>query len=216
MTFRREQLIAKTITMLGLQDEMNARVDPDWIGRGRDWYRAIWIECAELMDHYGGWKWWKSSLRDTDQVMLEIVDIWHFGLSIRIREDRDHALAAEAIVSEWLTPLSTQGFLRDVERLAAGALNQREILVDVVPTLLAGIDRDFNDLYRAYIGKNVLNFFRQDHGYKDGTYVKTWHGREDNEHLVEVLASLDSDAPEYRAAVYASLVQRYPPLSPSK
>jgi dimeric dUTPase (all-alpha-NTP-PPase superfamily) len=214
MKIRREQVIAKTVTMLGLQDEMNARVDPDWIDRGREWYRAIWIECAELMDHYGGWKWWKSSRRDEEQVMLEIVDIWHFGLSIRIRPDRDHLRSATTIADEWLQPGVSHGFLADVERLASNALRERDILISAVPILLDQIGRNFDDLYRAYVGKNVLNFFRQDHGYKEGTYVKTWQEREDNEHLIEVLAALDCDAPTYRADVYVALAQRYPGLTP--
>jgi hypothetical protein len=36
------------------------------------------------------------------------------------------------------------------------------------------------DVYIAYIVKNCLNKFRQDFGYKDGTYIKEWQGREDN------------------------------------
>jgi len=60
------------------------------------------------------------------------------------------------------------------------------------------------------VGKNVLNFFRQDHGYKAGTYQKLWQGREDNEHLVEVLASLDMGAPDYSDLVYSGLLARYP------
>ena len=51
-------------------------------------------------------------------------------------------------------------------------------------TIMHLIEMDFDALYRSYVGKNVLNFFRQDHGYKEGTYVKNWAGREDNEHLV--------------------------------
>jgi hypothetical protein len=35
-------------------------------------------------------------------------------------------------------------------------------------------------LYRLYVGKNILNQFRQDHGYKDGSYIKVWDGDEDN------------------------------------
>jgi len=103
-----------------------------------------------------------------------------------------------------------------VEALATTALAERRFDVPVVPGLLAGLDRGFDDLYRSYVGKNVLNFFRQDHGYRDGSYVKTWQGREDNEHLVEVLAGLDSDAPDYRAAVYAGLAARYPAVSDSR
>jgi dimeric dUTPase (all-alpha-NTP-PPase superfamily) len=209
MSAARARLVAKTAAMLSLQDEMNSRVDADWIARDREWYRAIWIECAELMDHYGGWKWWKASHRDDEQVMLEIVDIWHFGLSIRIRPDRNHAAAAQTIADAWLQPARSQGFLVDVETLARAALDRHDVLVEVIPTLLAGIGRDFDDLYRAYVGKNVLNFFRQDHGYRDGTYRKTWAGREDNAHLVEILARLDCDAPDFRREVYAALSAAY-------
>ena len=59
------------------------------------------------------------------------------------------------------------------------------------------------------IGKNVLNFFRQDNGYKDGTYVKTWNGREDNEHLVDLVSPLDSDAADFADQVYRALEGRY-------
>ena len=209
-TSARAELIVKKSAILALQDEMNSRVDPDWQARARAWYRAIWIECAELMDHYGGWKWWKSSPQDVEQAMLEIVDIWHFGLSIRIRPDRDHARAAAAIVEEWLQPQPSQGFLRDVETLAQHALGTHDFLVAMVPPLLQDIGRDFEALYRAYIGKNVLNFFRQDHGYKAGTYHKIWHGREDNAHLIEVLSELDSNASDFREMVYHALEARYP------
>ncbi len=199
----------KITAMLALQDEMNSRVDADWLQRGREWYRAIWIECAELMDHYGGWKWWKSSTQDREQVLLEIVDIWHFGLSIRIPLDRDFTRAARQIALEWTAPNTSHGFLRDVETLAAHALTTQGFQVAMVPTLLAAIDAGFDDLHRAYIGKNVLNFFRQDHGYKDGSYRKLWQGREDNAHLAEVLDRLDSDRVSFREDVYAALKARY-------
>jgi hypothetical protein len=60
------------------------------------------------------------------------------------------------------------------------------------------------------VGKNVLNFFRQDHGYKDGSYIKVWQGREDNEHLVDVVNQLDSNDSSFRDDVYRGLVARYP------
>lgn len=206
----RSAMIAKTVVMLEMQDGMNSRVDGDWFNQERAWYRAIWIECAELMDHYGGWKWWKSSQKDVEQVMLEIVDIWHFGLSMRINADRDHAVAAARIVDQWVAPQVTGGFLADVERLASVALSEKSFLVAIVPALLADIGRGFDDLYRAYVGKNVLNYFRQDHGYREGGYRKVWNGREDNEHLVDILSELDADEPDYRDRVYAALAQRYP------
>ena len=39
---------------------------------------------------------------------------------------------------------------------------------------------DLETLYRLYVGKNILNQFRQDNGYKDGSYIKEWNGKEDN------------------------------------
>lgn len=42
------------------------------------------------------------------------------------------------------------------------------------------IELSFNELYQRYLVKNVLNRFRQDHGYADGSYIKTWNNDEDN------------------------------------
>lgn len=204
-----DTVAAKARVMLQMQDDMNARVDADWIARDREWYRAVWIECAELMDHYGGWKWWKATSGDHAQALLEIVDIWHFGLSMRITPARDFARAAAAIAAEWRSPVAIAGFLDGVERLAVAALGEQRFDVAVIPALLAALGRDYDDLYRAYVGKNVLNFFRQDHGYREGGYVKSWAGREDNEHLVDVLAGLDVDDAGFRTAVYDGLATRY-------
>ena len=68
---------------------------------------------------------------------------------------------------------------------------------------------DFDSLYSAYVGKNVLNFFRQVHGYKEGTYVKNWAGREDNEHLAELVAIMDTNAENFSDEVYRALEGRY-------
>ena len=75
--------------------------------------------------------------------------------------------------------------------------------------VMALIEMDFDSLYRTYVGKNVLNFFRQDNGYKEGTYVKNWAGREDNEHLVELVAKLDKNAEDFSQQVYEALQNRY-------
>lgn len=202
-------LIEKTRVMLVMQDEMNRHVDADWLARGRAWYRAIWIECAELMDHYGGWKWWKHATPDLEQAMLEIVDIWHFGLSLRITPARDFDFIAATVVTEWESPPPALDFLEEVERLALAALGERRFAVGSVANLVAFCGGDFDTLYRTYVAKNVLNVFRQDHGYRAGTYQKTWQGREDNVVLAELVAGLDSDDPAFREQVYAALAQAY-------
>ena len=68
---------------------------------------------------------------------------------------------------------------------------------------------DFETLHVGYIGKNVLNFFRQDNGYKEGTYNKQWDGVEDNEHLVDIVSGLDSSAPDFADTLYQKMQERY-------
>ena len=75
--------------------------------------------------------------------------------------------------------------------------------------LLFAAGMTFDDLYKQYVGKNVLNFFRQDHGYKDGSYKKVWQGREDNEHLTEIQDSLDVSAADFSDQIYQQLKLRY-------
>lgn len=208
-------LIPKLATMLSLQDTMNSTVDADWRDHDRAWFRAIWIECAELMEHYGAWKWWRRTEPDLDQVMLEIVDIWHFGLSLHLGHEHDRDRAAAALAAQWRVPLAATDFHDAVEQLALRALRQREFLVGAVPVLLEHLGRDFDDLYRAYVGKNVLNIFRQDHGYRRGDYRKFWQGREDNEHLVDILRLLDADDPDFQRAIYAALAERYAQADPA-
>ncbi|UTW45756.1 dUTP diphosphatase [bacterium SCSIO 12696] len=195
------------LTMLELQDGMNSKVHSDWRERGFEWYRAIWIECGELMDHYG-WKWWKHQQPDTDQVKLELVDIWHFGLSILLLQGNSGEEIAKRVQAE----LRGQGddFRNDLESFTQTTLETKGFDIPGFARLMAGIDMDFDELYVRYVGKNVLNFFRQDHGYKDGSYIKVWNGREDNEHLVEAVQALDTASTDFKDQLYAALEARYP------
>jgi hypothetical protein len=43
-------------SMLQLQDGINSKIRSDWRDANNAWFRAIWTECAELVDHIG-WKW---------------------------------------------------------------------------------------------------------------------------------------------------------------
>jgi dimeric dUTPase (all-alpha-NTP-PPase superfamily) len=171
-------------TMLDLQDSMNSKVKDDWREQNFEWYRAIWIECAELLDHHG-WKWWKKQQPDVNQIALELVDIWHFGLSLLLLKDQSQDVICDSVVTAF-----NDGFVG----------------------LAKGINMQFDQLYIAYVGKNVLNFFRQDHGYQDGSYHKQWGGREDNEHLVEIVAKLDTNLPSFKDDLYAEMKAVYEKL----
>jgi hypothetical protein len=195
--------------MLEMQDRMNRRVHPEWIDQDFAWYRALWIECGELLEHYG-YKWWKRQQPDMEQVRLEIVDIWHFGMSMLF----DTATPIDAIAAGMQAdlqrgPLPGMPLREAVEDLAAHALTTRRFCVRRFWRLLEAGGLDETELFRRYVGKNVLNFFRQDHGYQDGSYRKIWLGREDNEHLSELCAALDSSRSDFPDRLYEALLNRY-------
>ncbi|CAH9064554.1 hypothetical protein PSECIP111951_03383 [Pseudoalteromonas holothuriae] len=201
--------ITKLVVMLEMQNAMNTKVHAQWFNQGFEWYRAIWVECAEMLDHYG-WKWWKKQTPDTEQVILELVDIFHFGLSLRIDGETAYQALAEQLEQELAQPQAAVDFKQTLEVLAASAVADKQFNAQAFAGCMQQIGMDIDDLYRGYVGKNTLNFFRQDNGYKEGSYIKVWQGQEDNEHLVEVVKSLDTEHPDFAKKVYAGLQARYP------
>ena len=197
-------------TMATMQDEHNRHVHPDWRTNGYEYYRAIWVECAEMLDHFG-WKWWKKQVPDIEQVKLELVDIWHFALSEMLRADTlDTSVAGRLAGVDVSAQADPEAFRCAIEALAASTLQTKSFVLDDFVEAMRTLPMDYAQLYSMYIGKNVLNNFRQDHGYKDGTYHKIWGGREDNEHLVDVLAELSDAGGDLPQQLYAALEARYP------
>lgn len=194
-------------TMLRLQDDMNTRIHPDWRAQGNAWYRAIWVESAEMLDHYG-WKWWKKQTPDLEQVRLELVDIWHFGLSILLERSVPADEVADRLAAELESDKDTD-FRQDLEAFVVQTLHSRGFDLAGFARLMRGVDLSASELFHRYVGKNVLNFFRQDNGYQDGSYRKVWRGREDNDHLVEIVRDLDAGSSDFPTRLYAELQQRY-------
>ena len=198
----------KILIMLDLQNAMNNKVNDDWVNQNFSWYRAIWVESAELLDHYG-WKWWKKQSPDAEQVKLELVDIWHFGLSILLLESDSREEISSSIAKQISNGKSSGDFCGDLEAFTLTTLEKKSFDISGFSVLMSGINPSFEELYVSYIGKNVLNFFRQDNGYQDGSYKKVWSGKEDNEHLVELVGELDTNSKLFKDDLYASLQRRY-------
>lgn len=208
-------------TMLSLQDKMNKKVNPDWLNAGYGYLRAAMIEAVEGIEHHG-WKWWKAQEKDLPQLQMELVDIWHFALSaIIIQYKGDILNSAEQIAAQLLVKNSTVKFddheydfnnqeILDNLELMTGLCAAKRFDVPLFLKIVEQAEMTSSELYRQYVGKNILNFFRQDNGYKEGTYIKVWRGQEDNEHLVEVLNSLDLASANYSEQVYQALSSRYP------
>ena len=207
------------MTTIELQNAMNSKVDANWLEQQFPFCRAIVVEATEAIEHHG-WKWWKAQDKDLAQLQMELVDIWHFMLSAFLQDNQgDQAATAKVILSQAeQASLSIDGQRFELEKMdclqllelmiALAAL--RRLNISVFAQLLARCDMSWPDLYMQYIGKNVLNFFRQDHGYKSGEYIKIWQGKEDNEVLADILASVDVNADNVQEQIYQALSQLYP------
>ena len=203
-----DDAISMLMTMASMQDEHNSQVHPQWKEQGYEYYRAIWVECAEMLDHFG-WKWWKNQEPDLDQVKLELVDIWHFALSELIKSGQlDESLGAELANVESIDS-KPEIFRKAIESLAISSLQSRSFKMSDFTYAMQTLPMDLKELFALYVGKNVLNRFRQDHGYKEGSYRKLWAGREDNEHLIEILESISVEPEEMFDMLYQQLEQRY-------
>ena len=209
--------------MLSLQAGMNARVDPDWVAARYPYLRAVAIEGAEAIEHHG-WKWWKKQHRDLPQLQMELIDIWHFILSeILLRHADSDSEPVDELMADLAAAQVDAVISLDGERYDLAALDLlgklellialsvvRRIELAVFAAIMADCAMDWTELYRQYVGKNVLNMFRQDRGYKEGTYLKVWSGREDNEHLVDIIHRLDAGDPAFKEQIYRELAAAYP------
>ena len=222
------EIARKLEEMARLQDALNQKVADvaaggksadDWREAAHRYYRAAWVECAELMDHYG-WKWWKKQDRNDAQAKLELVDIWHFGLSDLLQRDLLGGLAshggtdlpAEIVhVELCVAKRPPLPFPLAVEIFARQCLDTSRVALTEFCGLLRSLPMSFDELHRLYLAKHVLNRFRQAYGYADGSYRKTWRdGREDNEHLMELAAEVPMND-EFSDDLHNALLCRYQP-----
>jgi dimeric dUTPase (all-alpha-NTP-PPase superfamily) len=208
VNYQQTDMKQKIINMLELQDSMNSKVNPEWRSAGNEWYRAIWMESSEMLEHYG-WKWWKKQEADIMQVKLEVVDIVHFALSIRLEQNQPLEDTAGLIAADFENSMQAEDIRKTIECLALVTLTDQGAHFSFIAGIMKYLDMSFDELYEIYVGKNVLNMFRQDNGYKEGTYKKTWNGREDNEYLAEIVKSLNGNSQSFQNDIYTALSQNY-------
>lgn len=208
--------------MLELQDGMNKKIDHDWLARHHAYLRAVLVEATEALEHYG-WKWWKKQSPDMAQLRLEMIDIWHFVLSeYLLRAGGDKTAAADAMRADWAAPAALQFDnahhdldaldIREQLELLAALAAVRRMHLPLLARLFAACGLTTGGLFQEYVSKNVLNHFRQDRGYKTGTYKKTWDGAEDNVHMAQLLETMNVPGAQLPAALYQALAGRYDDL----
>ena len=188
------------VEQLQLQDQLNSLVNDDWRDAGNNWTRAMLVESVEMLDHLG-WKWWKHQEPNMAQARIELVDIWHFILSQFAETGDDMGVVASELhhrlfdqgrrvifIRNKIHSLNEMGLLDRVEAMASLAASGNDCSA-AFAACCEELELDWDELRRVYIGKNVLNLFRQANGYKQGTYIKDWNGAEDNVRLEETMKS---------------------------
>ena len=225
----------KLLSMLKLQQQLNdATNGQGWEhgttkeGKQINWRRCVYMESAEMIDSFG-WKHWKSIAQPTDyaNLQIEIVDVWHFIMSLVLedgihREKETHEQMAIWMAQtdgyEMLCTQNAPAFASDealmlkietiMRRSLEPAINgDLEKMVDDFFRLSVMGALNLDELYRLYVGKNILNQFRQDHGYKAGSYIKIWNGLEDN----AVMKKAWEDRPDMSPSeLYEVMTKAYP------
>jgi dimeric dUTPase (all-alpha-NTP-PPase superfamily) len=228
----------KILLMLQLQNQLNdATNGEEWKkgvtknGKTIDWKRCIYMECAEMVDSFP-WKHWKAIAGEPDwhNHQIEVVDVWHFIMSLAIE---NYAQNLKGGIEEIAMDISALESLAQIENneesfaeintviekvenmmrlaLSKEALNLK-LLVSEFFDLVMMSGLNLETLYRLYVGKNILNQFRQDNGYKEGSYIKIWNGKEDNVIMKSVWEEQDNITPEI---LYAQLDKVYTELNES-
>ena len=228
----------KILLMIQLQSQLNDATNGDeWVkgttknGKDINWQRCIYMECAEMIDSFS-WKHWKSIHQepDWDNLQIEVVDVWHFIISLAIEDYsknlkggiEDLAINISQLDSFSTIDLEQKSYdtqnnvIDKVENIMRIVLSKDQLIIeDLIGeffdlVVMSGLD--LHTLYRLYVGKNILNQFRQDNGYKDGTYIKIWNGDEDNVIMKKIWEDDSSIKPD---ALYKELAKLYLALTKS-
>lgn len=168
--------------MIDLQKDINVRVAPDWesdVDQSKyDFWMAILDETAEVLGSKQ-WKWWKDTDSfgevDWDNVQVELIDIFHFMLSISLQTKQQDSIymtlmALEKVEQDGLPsigPVRTQAFFDDFWNDFIMAVWQKSIPLVIVKWVEFWYRSGgtFNTLVRDYFIKNALNHIRQEFGY---------------------------------------------------
>ncbi len=230
---------SKILLMLQLQNQLNdATNGEDWVKeitknkKVINWKRCIYMECAEMIDSFP-WKHWKNIEVEPDweNHQIEVVDVWHFIMSLAIENyfktlrggiedvanDISEMEAFSKIDTDSTDFAEPDAVIEKVENimrivLAKENLELESLFADFFDlVVMSGLNLDA--LYRLYVGKNILNQFRQDHGYKDGSYIKVWDGEEDNVVMKRIWEEKRDVTPE---ELYRELTKYYLALTKSE
>jgi dimeric dUTPase (all-alpha-NTP-PPase superfamily) len=160
--------------------------------------------------NYLPWKWWKNGQQDLEQLRLELIDILHFGVSDILINDKlvntriNHILNAFEYYE--IDDMTSEEM---IELLTKNTLKTKHFDITTFVKLCKKMDLTLEKIYKLYMGKNILNKFRQDNGYKQQIYQKIWDGQEDNIYLMKFLDSVNEIGEDFEQEIYNKLQVMY-------
>ncbi len=173
--------------LIELQKTFNNEVSPSWEAdthqQEYDSWMAILEETVEVLGSKK-WKWWKNTENmgevDWDNVQVELIDIFHFMISISVQLKQQDSIFLTIMAIESGKGTSgfqvdrTQAFFDDFWNEFIMAVWQKSIPLVIVKWVEFWYRSggNFETLVRDYFIKNTLNRNRQEFGYKSGQYQK--------------------------------------------
>lgn len=133
-----------------------------------------------------------------DNVKVEAIDLLHFVISdaIQLIYNCSGEIDLTYIVTTFDEHFNnSDGYLDglSLNKLVDELNYNRWNRFIVIKKIFEDLNMSNEDVYIAYIVKNCLNKFRQDNGYKDGSYIKDWNGKEDNVVAYEIANEWGAD-----------------------
>ncbi len=203
------------LNMLTLQEELNIATNGSEYKLGFtehgdkiSWTRCIVMEAFELAS-FTKWRHWEDieGTIDWHNIQIEIIDILHFVLSYLLQHvNIDDIIDDVVILSNYdISNFPDVTSIRDEsENLIYYTLmvqnnddidskNAAHIILSKFFLLAQFAAIAFEDLYKIYVAKNRLNLFKQNNGYKEGTYSKIWGDKKDSEVMFEMLKDIQGD-----------------------
>ena len=182
-------------TMVELQHKFNEQTIENYLDKNLNWNSAIIAESGELLDSLG-YKWWKKQELDMENVKVEAIDLLHFVISDYLQKNyNDNKFYIIRTIDDFRMSFLDKGFnLSFSLEQQVNQLNLNSIgRFITMKQIFNHLNMSNEDVYIAYIVKNCLNKFRQDNGYKDGSYIKNWNGKEDNVVAYEIANEWGAD-----------------------
>jgi len=192
------------------QNELNILIKgPNWKTIKLPWYRAWVVECSEMMN-YIPWKWWKKEELNLEQLRLELIDILHFGVSDLLENKNSIESHVDLLLDEFkYGKIDNSPIEEQIETFIQQSLKTKKFNISSFVKLSKKVSLNIDEIYKLYMGKNILNKFRQDNGYKEKTYQKNWDDKEDNYYLMLFLNQVEKIETDFEELIYNKLQEKY-------